>query len=140
MELAITLDNRSSEPLHRQLYEELRRAILSCRLKPGERVPSTRALAESLGVSRATVTLGYEQLISEGYLEAAIGSGTRVCIQLPDDLQKPAPVKHLQAESFSLNGSKAAAIKLSGYGSYLDDSKPLEAIESDLPISFKTGR
>lgn len=140
MELVITLDNRSSEPLHRQLYEELRRAILSCRLKPGERVPSTRVLADSLGVSRATVTLGYEQLIAEGYLEAVIGSGTRVCAQLPDELLKSLPVKQLNAESFSLNGSKPPAIKLSGYGNYLDDSKPLEGVDPDLPISFKTGR
>lgn len=140
MELAITLDNRSSEPLHRQLYEELRRAILSCRLKPGERVPSTRALAHSLGVSRATATLGYEQLIAEGYLEAAIGSGTRVCAQLPDELLRSLPVKQVKAESFALNGLKVPAIKLSGYGSYLDDSTPLEGVDPDLPISFKTGR
>ena len=140
MELAITLDNRLSEPLHRQLYEELRRAILSCRLKPGERLPSTRALANSLGVSRATVTLGYEQLIAEGYLEAVIGSGTRVCVQLPDDLLRTVPVNQPQTESFALNGSKACGIKLSAYGEYLDDSKPLEGVDPDLPISFKTGR
>lgn len=140
MELAITLDNRSPSPLHRQLYEELRQAILSRRLKPGERVPSTRAMASSLGVSRATVTLGYEQLISEGYLEAVIGSGTRVCVQLPDELLKSLPVNQLKAESFLLNGSKTPAIKLSAYGNYLDDSKPLEGIDPDLPISFKTGR
>lgn len=140
MELAITLDNRLSEPLHRQLYEELRRAILSCRLKPGERLPSTRALANSLGVSRATVTLGYEQLIAEGYLEAIIGSGTRVCVQLPDDLLRTVPFNQPQTESFALNGSKARGIKLSAYGEYLDDSKPLEGVDPDLPISFKTGR
>mgnify|MGYP000852575756 FL=1 len=140
MELAITLDNRLSEPLHRQLYEELRLAILTCRLKPGERLPSTRALANSLGVSRSTVTLGYEQLIAEGYLEAVIGSGTRVCVQLPDDLLRTVPVNQLQTESFALNGSKARGIKLSAYGEYLDDSKPLEGVDPDLPISFKTGR
>ena len=139
MELAITLDNRSSDPLHRQLYEELRRAILSCRLKPGERVPSTRALAVSLKVSRATVTLSYEQLIAEGYLEAVTGSGTRVCVQLPDDLLKTAPVK---ATSFSVqsNGSSANGFRLSRYGKTLDDSSLLEAVEPELPINFKTGR
>jgi GntR family transcriptional regulator/MocR family aminotransferase len=140
MELAITLDNRLPEPLHRQLYEELRRAILTCRLKPGERLPSTRALANSLGVSRATVTLGYEQLIAEGYLEAVIGSGTRVCVQLPDDLLRTAPLSQSQTISFTLNGSKAGGVKLSAYGEYLDDSRPLEGVDPDLPISFKTGR
>ncbi len=137
MELAITLDNRSSEPLHRQLYEELRRAILSCRVKPGERVPSTRAMAASLGVSRATVTLGYEQLIAEGYLEAVTGSGTRVCAQLPDDLLKTAPVK---AASFSTTLHASPTGRLSRYGKTLDDSSLLEAVERDLPINFKTGR
>ncbi len=138
MELAITLDNRSNEPLHRQLYEELRRAILTCRLKPGERVPSTRALAHSLGVSRATITLSYEQLIAEGYLEAVIGSGTRVCVQLPDDSLRTAPVK---ARSFSTKTEKVSpTIKLSSYGKSLDNSQLLEAVEPDLPINFKTGR
>jgi GntR family transcriptional regulator/MocR family aminotransferase len=70
MDLAITLDQRSATPLRKQLYDELRAAILSGRLKPGERVPSTRAMAQSLGVSRATVTQSYEQLLSEGYLRA----------------------------------------------------------------------
>jgi GntR family transcriptional regulator/MocR family aminotransferase len=137
MELAITLDNRSSEPLHRQLYEELRRAILSCRVKPGERVPSTRAMAASLGVSRATVTLSYEQLIAEGYLEAVTGSGTRVCVQLPDDLLKTAPVN---AASFSTALHASPTVRLSRYGKTLDDSSLLEAVEPDLPINFKTGR
>ncbi|HQR35828.1 MAG TPA: PLP-dependent aminotransferase family protein [Blastocatellia bacterium] len=138
MELAITLDNRSPEPLHRQLYEELRRAILNCRLKPGERVPSTRALAASLGISRATVTLSYEQLIAEGYLEAVIGSGTRVCIQLPDELLKTAPVKAVNFSTPTESASRPA--KLSLYGICLDDSALLEANEPDLPINFKSGR
>ena len=146
MELAITLDNRLSEPLHRQLYEELRRAILSCRLKPGERVPSTRALAVSLGVSRATVTLGYEQLIAEGYLEAVTGSGTRVCVQLPDELLKISPINSVGEASFSIrqNGSPTShdsrKVLLSQYGRTLSDSAPLEAVEPEAPINFKTGR
>ena len=146
MELAITLDNRLSEPLHRQLYEELRRAILSCRLKPGERVPSTRALAVSLGVSRATVTLGYEQLIAEGYLEAVTGSGTRVCVQLPDELLKTSPINSVGEASFSIRqiGSPTShdsqKVLLSQYGRTLNDSAPLEAVEPEAPINFKTGR
>src|SRR5262249_48776537 len=91
MDLAITLDQRSATPLHKQLYDELRRAILTGRLKPGERVPSTRGLSQSLGVSRATVTQSYEQLLSEGYLRAASGSGTFVGCKLPDELLKTKP-------------------------------------------------
>ncbi|MDE3164746.1 MAG: PLP-dependent aminotransferase family protein, partial [Acidobacteriota bacterium] len=56
------------------------------RFRGGGRVPSTRDLARTLGVSRATVTAAYEQLIAEGYLEAVRGSGTFVSRELPDDL------------------------------------------------------
>jgi GntR family transcriptional regulator/MocR family aminotransferase len=59
MDLAIALDS-NAVPLHRQLYEELRQAILSGRLPPKERIPSTRSLSKSLGISRTTVTQSYE--------------------------------------------------------------------------------
>jgi GntR family transcriptional regulator/MocR family aminotransferase len=94
MELALNLDMNAMQPLHHQLYQELRRSILTGRLGAGQRIPSTRVLAKSLGVSRATVTLSYEQLISEGYLETIVGSGTSVSPQLPDEL--------LQAPSISV--------------------------------------
>lgn len=100
-------------------------------------MPSTRVLSNSLGISRATATLSYEQLIAEGYLEAVIGSGTRVCAQLPDELLKTAPVK---AVSFSAQQEAKTTSKLSRYGRSLDDSKLLEAVEPDVPINFKTGR
>jgi len=137
MELAITLNHKSASPLHRQLYEELRLAILARRLRPGERVPSTRALAASLKLSRATVTQSYEQLVSEGYLQAVVGSGTTVCAQLPDDLLRTAPVKALKAAAET---RRAAPVKLSHYGASLDNSLPLEALEPELPINFKSGR
>lgn len=143
MELAITLDNKSDIPLHRQLYEGLRCAILSCRLKPGERVPSTRNLAQSLGVSRATVTQSYEQLISEGYLQAVIGSGTTVCVQLPDELLRTTPLKAVTVKAKAKsrdNGKYAPPVRLSRFGASLDDTQPLEAPEPEAPINFKTGR
>ncbi len=93
MELTLTVDHNLERPLHYQLYDGLREAILAGRLKPGDRVPSTRSLAQSLGVSRATITQGYEQLLSEGYLQAITGSGTRVCRELPDDVVRPAAFK-----------------------------------------------
>jgi GntR family transcriptional regulator / MocR family aminotransferase len=84
MDLAILLDKTIDVPLHQQLYEELRQAILTGKLLSGERLPSTRALAQSLGISRGTVKLGYEQLLNEGYLETVNGSGTFVCQQISD--------------------------------------------------------
>lgn len=74
----ITLDQRMSAPLYRQLYERLRTAILTGQLEPGARLPSTRGLASELGVSRNTTALAYELLLLEGYLESRVGNGTRV--------------------------------------------------------------
>lgn len=96
MDFAIALDHTIKIPLHRQLYEELRRSILSGRLAPGQRVPSTRSLARALGISRATVTLSYEQLLSEGYLQTIPSSGTFVYHQLPDNLLQPATIQLIQ--------------------------------------------
>ena len=86
MRAAITLNPDSSVPLQKQIYDEWRQGILGGRFRGAERVPSTRDLARALGVARSTVTAAYDQLIAEGYLEAAHGSGTFVCRELPDDL------------------------------------------------------
>ncbi|MDX2034547.1 MAG: PLP-dependent aminotransferase family protein [Blastocatellia bacterium] len=118
MDIAITLDHGAAQPLHAQIYEELRGAILTGRLKAGERVASTRALARSLRVSRTTVTQSYERLISEGYLWTAVGSGTSVCRQLPEELSRPAPTTipsggrptRKAAPSLSALGRELAAI------------------------------
>ena len=84
--LYLPLDRSSPLPLHLQVYEGLRRAILEGRLRPGQRIPSTRGLAVELGVSRLPVLTAYDQLLHEGYLAGRIGSGTFVSAELPDDL------------------------------------------------------
>ncbi len=73
----LTVD-RAGAPLAVQLQEQLRDAIREGRLLAGERLPSTRQLADHLGVSRGTVVEVYEQLVAEGYVDSAVGSGTRV--------------------------------------------------------------
>lgn len=86
--LAVDFDPRPEpgrEPLHRQLYHALRRAILSGRLAAGAKLPSSRALADELGLSRNTVMSALEQLASEGYVEGRTGSGTYVATLLPED-------------------------------------------------------
>ncbi len=75
---AIALDRKSATPLYRQIYEGYRTAILERRLRAGQRMPSTRSLAEELGLSRIPVLNAFEQLIAEGYLEARTGAGTYV--------------------------------------------------------------
>jgi len=87
--LHLPLDRSSGTPLHRQIHEGLRRAILDGLLRPGQRVPSTRALALELDVSRLPVLTAYDQLLHEGYLDGRIGSGTFVSAAVPDDLLRP---------------------------------------------------
>ncbi|HEV8580302.1 MAG TPA: PLP-dependent aminotransferase family protein [Thermoanaerobaculia bacterium] len=82
----ILLDESSGVPLHAQLYEQLRGAMLSGRLAPGTRLPSTREMARELGVARNTVLNAFDQLGAEGYLEGRVGDGTYVSAQVPDDL------------------------------------------------------
>ncbi|WP_296952997.1 PLP-dependent aminotransferase family protein [uncultured Massilia sp.] len=79
------------ETLQRWLYRTLRQAILDGRLGPGARLPGTRALARQQALARGTVQAAYDQLLSEGYLDAARGSATRVAATLPErSLQAPA--------------------------------------------------
>jgi GntR family transcriptional regulator / MocR family aminotransferase len=70
-------------PLHRQLYEALRRAMLDGKLGAGERLPSSRNLAQDLDISRNTVVAAINQLSVEGYLASRVGSGTFVNDNVP---------------------------------------------------------
>ncbi len=72
--------------LYQALYTHLRAAILSGELKGGMKMPSTRALADELNISRNTVLNAYRQLLAEGYLEGRKGSGTFVANVLPESL------------------------------------------------------
>jgi GntR family transcriptional regulator/MocR family aminotransferase len=81
--IALSVQPTASEPLHRQVYEGLRLAILNGVLRPGERLPATRSLAEHLAVARATVAQAYDQLATEGYIVGRRGAGTFVAHDLP---------------------------------------------------------
>jgi len=86
LSLRLELERQGAVPLFRQLYAGLRAAILAGRLEGGTRLPPTRQLAEELEISRKTVVNAFELLISEGYLEGKVGSGTYVARVLPDEL------------------------------------------------------
>ena len=75
MDMMIRLDTDGGKRLYVQIYEYIKSEIRGGRLLTGEKLPSTRILANNLQVSRSTVDLAYEQLVSEGYLEARPGSG-----------------------------------------------------------------
>ena len=84
------LPSPDETPLYRSLYAHIRAAILSGELPGGTKLPSTRALADELKVSRNTVLNAYRQLLAEGYLEGKEGSGTFVT-NCPPELLLTAP-------------------------------------------------
>ncbi len=80
---ALAIERGGSEPLHRQIYFAIRQAILGGALRPGARLPATRALARQLAVSRNTVMSAFEQLHAEGYVDGRVGAGSFVSRRLP---------------------------------------------------------
>ncbi len=78
-ELTLFLDPHSKRKLYEQIYDYIASEIRAGRLLVGERLPSTRSLAEFLSISRSTVDLAYDQLQAEGYIEARPYRGFFVC-------------------------------------------------------------
>lgn len=79
----VHVDPADPIPVYRQIHAELRSAIADGRLPAGTSLPSTRALANDLGVSRSTVVMAYDQLRNEGWVEASAGAATRVSDRRP---------------------------------------------------------
>jgi GntR family transcriptional regulator / MocR family aminotransferase len=102
--------DKQGEPLFRQLYLGLRGAILLGTFHGGERFPSTRDLAEQLGVSRTIVLLAYEQLLAEGFVVARGGSGTYVSEGLSATPRN--------------TSAKSAEIRLSAFGTLAVAAEP----------------
>jgi GntR family transcriptional regulator/MocR family aminotransferase len=97
-ELPLALDRNAVEPMHSQLERALRDAIRTGRLRRGAPVPSTRALAAEVGVSRGIAVEAYEQLVAEGYLEARPGGKTRVARTTAVRGALPQPIQAVQFE------------------------------------------
>lgn len=121
---------QDGEPLFRQLYVGLRDAILSGTFRAGERLPSTRDLAEQLGVSRTVVLLAYEHLLAEGFAIGRVGSGTYV----------PAAVAPRRATG----SKKPARLRLSRFGRFAAATEPTvsfpEPRTTPLRYDFAYGR
>jgi len=81
----VRLDRTAAEPLHHQLYRQIRDELRSGNFNhASSRLPSSRVLASDLGVSRLTVNLAFSELRAEGYLVSKKGSGTFVADPLPE--------------------------------------------------------
>ena len=78
-DMTIKLQTGSDKHLYEQIYEHIRHEIREGRLLAGERLPSTRSMADYLQVARSTVDYAYDQLVSEGYMEARPYKGYFVC-------------------------------------------------------------
>ena len=87
-DLPVVVERHAGQPLSVQLGRQLRDAMNDGRVRAGERLPSSRALASALGVSRTVVTAAYEQLYAEGWLEGRHGSGTYVADIAPVESAK----------------------------------------------------
>lgn len=110
MQFVIPLTKRG-EPLSRQLYLWFRNAALSGSLAAGERLPSSRELAEQLGISRTVVIMAYEQLLAEGFVVGRHGSGTYIA-------------EGLAAREEHKEHHGTTRIKLSPYGDYAASALP----------------
>jgi len=87
----VHLDRASSEPLHQQLYRQIREELESGSFDSStSRVPSSRALAATLGISRPTVNQAFSKLLAEGYLQTRKRSGIFVADHLPATFLKAA--------------------------------------------------
>jgi GntR family transcriptional regulator/MocR family aminotransferase len=111
----------SQIPMHRQIYEKMRQAILSGDLPSKSRLPSSRNLAQQLGISRMTVVNAYDQLFAEGYLEGKIGAGTFVAGTLPEELLHTPKTLAVKTAAFSreLNLSKQGRLMAQGFDDVL---------------------
>ncbi len=134
MEFIISIDRADERPLQLQLYEMIRQMILSGKLRAGERLPSSRSVAEQLGIARITVTLAYERLLAEGYVSSRIKAGTFVNERLPD-------ASVLVRNAHSANISPGARIRLGKIPGFAGRSPELWKDRSQRPkYDFFVGR
>lgn len=115
------LNQSSSLPQNRQLYQLLRQAILDKILPIHSRLPASRELAKELGIARNTVLYAYEQLLAEGYLNTKKGSGSFVADTLSETLLHPRSKKRNASRVLETFAETAPARSLSQRGSELID-------------------
>lgn len=102
----IAIDRKVSLPLHKQIYDTFREHITQGSLRAGQQMPSTRALALELKLSRIPVLTAYAQLLAEGYCETRAGAGTFVSRSLP----RQEPVRGRQSNRNKLAASKPRSV------------------------------
>ncbi len=132
MDLPIILNRDSPVPLKRQLYDEIRRLILTGHWPAGHKFPSSRILAEKLGISRPTINWACAQLFNEGYLQTFVGSGTFVNRELPEEFLPLAKNNSQAAKQQSKN-----VPSLSAWGNYLASWPGSQRGKGEFEIDFR---
>lgn len=134
----IPLDRSDDRLLHDQLADGVRKLVLTGRLSPGTRLPSTRRAADELGVSRSVVVRAYERLQFEGYLDAGVGIGTWVRESLPEHLLRPeVPDRGERAASMDGRDATLRVGQLSRRGRTLAEAGDHPLLHSGLHRPFR---
>lgn len=130
------LNVHAERPLQAQLFEQIRAMIHDGQLKSGQALPATRALSEQLGVSRNTVVLAYDRLLSEGYIESKRSIGTFVSQAIPDDgILLKEPVSDAPLDALADEGGVSTAQFLAEQH-LADHDFDLDEMKSDRPTSL----
>jgi GntR family transcriptional regulator / MocR family aminotransferase len=116
----IMIDRGEAKPLHRQVYDGFREAILRGDLAPGQRIPSSRELAAEIHVSRFPVLQAYSQLLAEGYFESHVGSGTSISSTLPEQMMSSQ--HHMKHPDEGPSGDRPVARRNLLYPKFREDS------------------
>ncbi|MEK4254189.1 GntR family transcriptional regulator [Ureibacillus sp. FSL K6-2830] len=79
--MQVIISNQSKEPIYKQIYDQIKKQILTNELKAGEMLPSMRQLAKDLNISVITTKRAYEELENDGFIYSIVGKGSFVCEQ-----------------------------------------------------------
>jgi GntR family transcriptional regulator / MocR family aminotransferase len=121
---AVAVERDGATPIFRQVYLQMRGAILGRRLAPGAKLPSTRALAAELGIARSSVIAAYEQLLAEGYLSGRVGSGTYISADLPEPVERQRAGRKPSAGAAPTLSSQARAFAALAAFAVEDEDRP----------------
>lgn len=136
----VDLERGAPMSLYRQLYDQLRRAILAGNLPAGTRLPASRVMAQQLGVGRNTVMAAVDQLVAEGYVETRTGRGTMVARRLSEQLTGAAraprasrpPTHRLSMAGKALASVRRDAVSASSPVPFLPSIPDLRAFPQDI--------
>lgn len=130
----LRLSRNRAATLQTQLFQQMQEAVLGGVLKAGVKLPSTRALATALGISRNTVVIAFAQLEAEGYIESRVGDGARVRSIEPDFLDPGT------TQSIASRGRKRQKVlTLSDRGTQLSGNDSTSLLKFTPPRPFRLG-